>query len=303
MIAITIENSTFCGADCLFCARKKMENVNQNMPDELFYSIIDDINEWNDGSVKAISFVGTGDPLLDPGFSNKVRYVKHNTDLKIHLTNTCHMLSGEILEVVCEYVDSVKISHYGACAETFSKVHGKGIPYDRTVENINALLKREKRPRVYMGYLMVAENESDKDIWIDMWESKCEEVNVWTPHNWAGLYQSSSTKGEAKTCGRPGKDFHIHVDGKVSACCLDVCGDLLVGDLQEQKWKDIIGGDKLAEVIRLHEEGKFAECGICGNCDLIYDRTDALIYSSNKLMKVGMKAGFGVNSVNFSSDK
>ena len=34
MIAITIENSTFCGADCLFCARKKMENVNQNMPDE-----------------------------------------------------------------------------------------------------------------------------------------------------------------------------------------------------------------------------------------------------------------------------
>lgn len=45
--------------------------------------------------------------------------------------------------------------------------------------------------------------------------------------------------------------------------------------------------------------GKFGQCGICCNCDLLYDRKDALIYTSDKNMKVGRKAGFISNAVDF----
>ncbi len=298
MIAVTIENSTYCGADCLTCVRKKMKNVNQNMPDSLFYKIIDELTGWNRGELEAISFVGTGDPLLDPGFINKIKYIKEQTNLKIHLTNTCHQLKGDIMEAVCKYVDSLKISHYGDSKTTFNKVHGN-IPYEETLSNIESLLKRTDRPKVSMTFLMIEENAHEKDSWLKKWEGKCDVVDIWTPHNWGGLYRDSTGIGEAKSCNRPGRDFQIHVDGLVSVCCLDVCEDLIVGDLKKERWEDILNGEKLNRIIELHRECRFDECGICGNCDLIYDRKDALIYSSDVNMKVGRKAGFSANSVDF----
>lgn len=299
MIAITIENSTYCGADCLTCIRKKMSNANRNMPGDLFYKIIDEIIAWNKGEVGALSFVGTGDPLLDPGFISKVKYVKEHSNLKIHLTNTCHQLKGDILEAVCNYVDSVKVSHYGVSKETFNLVHG-GIPYNETVSNIENLLKRNDRPRVTMTFLMIQENKDEKDEWIKKWEPLCDSVDVWTPHNWGGNYCKSEGKGSIKTCNRPGKDFQIHVDGKVSVCCLDVCEDLVVGDLNNEGWDEILNGEPLKRIIEFHKNGKFKECGICANCDLLYDRSDALIYSTGNSVKVGMKAGYETNAVRFS---
>lgn len=63
---------------------------------------------------------------MDSGFVNKIIYVKDTTNFKIHLTNTGHMLSGDILEGVCKYVDSIKISHYGVSSETYKNVHAGG---------------------------------------------------------------------------------------------------------------------------------------------------------------------------------
>ena len=302
MIALTVENSTYCGAECLTCARMKMSNINQNMSDDFFCSVIDDINEWNNGDLEALSFVGTGDPLMDPGFGNKVKYIKDNTNLKIHLTNTGHLMNGNVLESICKYVDSVKISHYGMTEKTFKKVHRGSVQFDSTVKNIEALLQRSDRPKVSMTFLMMEENKDEKDAWIEKWESKCDSVDVWTPHNWGGNYRDANDNGTAKSCNRPGRDFQIHVDGKVSVCCLDVCEDLIIGDLNCQKWDEIVKGDALKRIIHLHEICRFNECGICGNCDLIYDRKDALIYSSDKNMKVGRKAGYSTNYVDFEGD-
>lgn len=176
MIAVTFENSTYCGADCTTCVRKEMQNVNQNMPDDLFCSIIDQLKDWNKGRIEAISFVGNGDPLMDAHVIEKFRYIKEHTSFKIHLTNTCHMLKGNIL---------------------------------------------------------------------------------------------------------------------------DACENLLIGDLKVQTWQDIVEGDELKRIARLHDCLDFEACGICADCDLTYDRTDALIYTSNPNKKVGMKAGYEFNAVDF----
>ena len=300
MIAVTIENSTYCGYACLTCARQKMKNANKNMPDEFFFRIVDDIKRWNEkrGAIEALSFVGMGDPLMDSGFINKARYVKEHTSLKIHLTNTAHMLKGDLIDGVCEYVDSVKISHYGVTNETYRKVHGGG-QLQKVVENIEKLLDHEKRPRVTMTFLMVNENKNEMDKWIQKWQDKCDSIDVWMPHNWGGNYESGMQIGERKSCNRPGRDFEIHVDGKVSVCCLDVCEDLIIGDLNEQSWQEILESPSLKKIIGLHEKGEYEKCGICANCDLLYDRKDALIYSSDETTKVGRKAGYSSNAVDF----
>lgn len=113
---------------------------------------------------------------------------------------------------------------------------------------------------------------------------------------------NSETGGGVKSCGRPGKDFSIHVDGKVSVCCLDVCEQLVIGDLKNESWHDIINGPKLALIIQKHSECEFQSLGICAECDQIHDRSNALIYATNKGQKVGMKAGFDSNQINFLND-
>ena len=298
MIAITIENSTYCGADCLTCIRKRMHNANQNMEDVFFNEVFDGINNWNTGEVSALSFVGMGDPLLDPGFENKVRYVKEHSDLKIHLTNTCQQLKGDVLDAVCRYVDSVKISHYACSEDTYKKVHGN-ISYQEVVKNIEALLGRKDRPRVTMTFLSIPENKHEKDAWIKRWEKQCDSVDVWTPHNWGGNYRKAMEKGEARSCNRPGKDFQIHVDVTVSVCCLDACEDWVIGDLNDSKWGEIVKGSELRRIVELHKAGRFKECGICADCDMIYDRKDALIYSTGNKLKIGQKAGYETNAVTF----
>ncbi len=300
MIAITIENSTFCAANCLMCVRHKMKNINQNMDNDLFQNIVDDIYSTDKAELRSISFVGTGDPLMDPGFISKIKYIKENTSLQIHLTNTGHLMSGEILDSICEYVDSVKVSCYAVSPNTYRKVHGANIEYDTVVSNIQELLSRKKRPHVTMTFLMIKENEHEKDSWIKKWEGLCDSVDIWLPHNWAGNYSSIMKVGTPKSCNRPGKDYQIHVDGRVSVCCLDVCEDLVIGDFNNMTWDEIKNSAEYNRIYSLHKQGRFGECGICEKCDLLYDIKDALIYSTDNTMKVGRKAGYISNSVDFS---
>lgn len=97
-----------------------------------------------------------------------------------------------------------------------TKTFMRGVNFYDVLNYIEQLLDRPDRPRVIMTFLMVNENFHENDAWIEKWESKCDAVDVWTPHNWAGNYKNSRGKGQVKSCGRPGKDFQIHVDGKVS---------------------------------------------------------------------------------------
>ena len=303
MIAVSIENSTFCGANCIACVRHDMKNVNQNMSNEFFFSIMDQICEWGGGKhpkVDAISFVGTGDAFLDPGVIEKLKYVKEKTPFKIHMTNTCELLDDDMIDAVCNYVDTLKISHYGMSDSTFQAVHGWKVSRKKVVDQINRLLDREHRPRVTLTFLVLPENASEQGEFIDYWEPRCDEVDIWTPHNWAGRYQYNNTANteEKSSCNRPGRDYFIHVDGVVSACCLDICQALDLGNLKHQCWNDIVSGKSLSDIQQKHKEGNFASL-ICDNCDFLHNREDCLIYSSNKNLKVGMKAGYESNAVNF----
>lgn len=191
---VTFENSTYCGAACNTCIREKMANKNQIMPNELFYKIVDELRSVK--QIQSVSFVGTGDPLTDPDVVAKFKYIKENTPFKIHLTNTCHLLSECLLEGVCKYVDSIKISHYGFSKKTYEKIHGGSLVYEDVKHNIDTLLSRPDRPKVTISFLQVDDNRHEKDAWIHYWEPKCDGVDVWSPHNWGGgLYKCEFRNG------------------------------------------------------------------------------------------------------------
>jgi MoaA/NifB/PqqE/SkfB family radical SAM enzyme len=291
---ITVENTTFCGAKCVMCPRDEYEQVRKwtHMPAPLFKSIID---QSVDLGVVSLDLCGFGDPFLDPDFGDKLGYVKsHYPDVKIYTSTTAHVVQKKNLELVCKYFDTIRISHYGFSKESYEAVHGGGLKYEKVVENILKLLSvpRGERPYTMVSFLILEENEHEVDAWRDYWEGLADEIAIWRPHNYGGAgsvdplsfkTQDRTVAETPRSCGRPfkGNPF-IRTDGSVSVCCFDFNQKLVVGNLNQVPLVDVLAGESLNNVKGVHDNLSFHGSGLlCDGCDQAYDRSDALVYSSN----------------------
>lgn len=294
---IVIENTTFCGANCKMCVRDKLNFELNNMSFEIFKKAIREVNEFYleefGSGLKNIEYGGMGDPLLDSGLEEKLRWVKeHFPEIKQHICTTCHILDIK-MDMVCKYVDTLKISNYGFSKYTYETIHRGSLIYEKIKKNIDDFLSipLEQRPRCIMSFLILPENFEEVEDWKLYYEPKCEEIYIWKPHNWAGKTESETVQNRelARTCGRPGKDFVIRANGDVSFCCQDFNREMSVGNIQKESFREIYYNKKMEYIKCMHQNRKFFEIpNICQNCDFLYDRSDALVYSSNKDYKVGM---------------
>lgn len=294
---LTLEITTHCQADCIVCVREKLRFKLGNMSQNLFEKAICEVSELYISRGEVLQYIdlgGMGEPLLDVGMERKLEWLNENyPDIKVGVTTNGQLLSAK-KDILCRYVDVLKISNYGFSKKSFEAVHRGSLVFEDVKRNIEEFLAIpiDNRPRVIMSFLMLNENQGEEKEWQEYWEGKCEELYVWLPHNWAG-YNKSHTKQnpvECRSCGRPGNDFTIRANGDVSACCWDFNRELTIGNLNECSFEEIYEGEKLEQIIDMHKKKAFFECdNLCRYCDQLYDRSDALIYSSNKKFKVNSK--------------
>lgn len=69
-----------------------------------------------------------------------------------------------------------------------------------------------------------------------------------------------------KPCDQIFYTILIRYSGMVSACCVDVKDELNIGDLKTESLTEIINGDKLRSLRRLHLTGKLRSIPICNRC-------------------------------------
>lgn len=274
------------------CVREKYKYKVAHMDNDKFVQYIDKIMTKD---LKEIGFGGFGDPLLDPGLEFKLKYIKNNyPDILIFITSTCFALNEKVEKVVCQYVDTLKISNYGFSKISYESIHKGTLNFEVVMNNIERLFTRDKRPYIIMSFLMMEENKSEMEQWKNYWEKKCDEISIWKPHNWAGNYISETEQNKEKcnSCGRPGKDFVIRENGDVSVCCFDFNRDMVIGNLNDSSFEELLAGKQMKEILEMHKNKTFWQKeNICVNCDQLYDRKDALVYSSNPEVKVGRRTG------------
>jgi Iron-sulfur cluster-binding domain len=294
---LTVENTTYCGAHCVMCPRDEYQYKWSHMAFELFQDVI---RQGVELGLKSLDICGFGDPLMDPGLGKKLAFVKETyPDIRIYTSTTAHLLARERLEWVCEYLDTLKISNYGFSKASYEAIHGGTVKFETVWENVHNLLARPRgrRPYVMLSFLVFPENRHEIEDWKAYWHGRADEIMVWLPHNYGGAQQISDrayltearVEHEApRSCGRPvrGNPF-IRFNGDVSVCCFDFNHKLVVGNLQRTPLLQILGGPKLGRVKDVHERLAFDGCGLlCEGCDQIFDRSDALLYSSTGKRKV-----------------
>ena len=293
---ITIENTTYCGAKCLICPRERYQLPLKHMDLDFFKEIFEQAVELG---ITSLDTCGFGDPFMDPLFENKMAYVKSKyPNIKIYTSTTCHLLNEKNVKMVCKYIDTLRISNYGFTKEVYEKVHRGSLEFERVSKNIDSLLSipDNQRPYIIMTLTVISENEHQIEEWRNYWEPRVDEIMIWLPHNYGGgrdyvnLENVKKQNIKPKTCGRPFKgNYFVRANGEVSVCCFDYNHKLIIGDLKRNTLREILLGQAIQKIQRVHKEKAFEHCEyICKCCDQIYPREHALLYSNNLDRKAGV---------------
>jgi radical SAM protein with 4Fe4S-binding SPASM domain len=294
--AIVIENTTLCGAHCIMCPREKFQYKLEMMPMDIFKKITDEAANLG---MKYFQFSGFGDPLMDNFLEDRFLYIKEKyPHIKITMVNTAHLLQGKKLELVCEFVDVIKISNYGFSKRTYELIHRGNLKYEKIYKNIDIFLHSRKKPYTIMTFLDLPENHDEMEAWKNYYEPLADRIDIWKPFNWGGTFMGQ--EGEAVMdnffvkpiikCDRVLnlRALSFCTDGSISMCCLDFNRKLTIGNIKMNSLAEIINNDNVKAIQKMHRNGSILQSNlICKNCDQIRDRTNALIYTSNRNMQVG----------------
>lgn len=288
---INIETTNICSARCIICPRESFTPKPQIMSMRLFKKIIDDASRHD---IRSFDTCGFGDPFTDKLFLKRCAYVrKKMPNAKIYASSTCYLMKPELYDKVIKYIDILKISSYGMTENIYEAVHRGNLKFNQSMSNILGLLERmrglKKKPYTIGLFVVVDENEHQKNAWVKFWESKLDEVFVWLPHNWVD-YRNYRTvdHGKQVSCGRPlNGPLYVAADGTVSPCCWDINKRLVIGDMNRQTIEEILNSKKYLSIKKAHEHNDFKGL-ICYHCDQTNPRDDVLLYATNKNRKINV---------------
>lgn len=284
---LSIELSSYCQARCLCCPFEDFPMKNQNMDPSLFKGLID---QGAQHGLEYIDLCLMGDSLLAPQATECFDYVKSKyPEMKLYASTQGMSATPDF---VCKYISTLHVSFYGTDKEVYEQVHRGSVCFEKARDNIREILSRPKgqRPYTILTFLVLDQNKHQLDAWLNEWEPIADEVIVWKPHNWAGLYAedelaemlSLKRSGQLHSCNRPvGGPLCIWVNGDVTVCCFSWDQSMVIGNVKEQSLEDIFWGDKRKEIIDIHVKNAFDRCCLqCEKCDQLFSREDALVYSN-----------------------
>jgi Predicted Fe-S oxidoreductases len=253
---------------------------------ELFKLLFDKVR-FETKQYDTITFSGFGEPLLDEGLFEKIKYAKSKGFKVLILTNGSKLTVDTFKKLQYMNVDSIRISFYGISSSSYCRVHGISniIMFEKVKQNLIDISEIKSHTQIILTYNIVdAINSSETQQWIDFWKERVDLVEVWKPHNWVnGKSYRQVQKDKLKTCGRPwNTPLQIQVDGTVNMCCFDYNGKLLLGDLKTDSLNDIFNSDAFQLILKCHENGNFEDSGlICENCDQRNSaKSDVMVYNS-----------------------
>lgn len=302
---IRIENCTLCNYSCQFCphSTNAFTRKREVMSDELYKKIIDK-TALELPQITEVTVSGFGEAFLDKGIINKIYYAK-NRGYRVHVVTNGSRLTKEVVDHLLYVIDDIRISLHTTVEENYIKITGaRQGQLQHILDMIDYISTHslKKQSRIIITADIIKENKNDLDKLINDLGDKVDLIEAWKPHNWVtwGSYRKGPVVKE--TCGRPwNTPIQVQVDGTVNMCCFDFNGELLLGDLKTQSFKEIFSGEEVEHIRECHSSiEKIKSCDlICSQCDQIRDTGSIVLYNN----KYSEKDRIGKTSTNYRSLK
>ncbi len=262
---VQIEATNICNAKCTFCPRDDMARRQGIMEMPLFQKIVDECAELG---IRHLRMHNYGEAFLDKRLPEKIRYAKARGIPEVGVITNGSLLGPDVARAVVEAgLDAINISLDAAGRETFESTR-LGLKFDKVMANLEGLVRLKQelgrvRPKLILSFVR-QDNSAEEQAFIDRWSRVADKIHITEMHNWAGTLDRNADVHFP--CYRPWLTFTALWDGRVSLCCADFDGEVVLGDLRTSSIHDIWNNDAYRRVRREHLESGGPD--ICRNCDL-----------------------------------
>lgn len=262
---LQIEATNHCNAKCVFCPRDLMERKQGIMDMALFRKIVDDASALRIPCVRLHNY---GESFIDKEIVEKIRYAKAQGIREVGLISNGSLLPEATSRAVVDAgLDVINISVDAAGKETFERTR-VGLKYDRVMANIEGLVRVRReagasRPKLILSFVR-QNNSDDERAFIETWSRVADKIHVTDLHNWAGTLNGESDV--RFPCYRPWLTFTVLWDGRVSLCCADFDGKVILGDLRTSTLAEVWNSEAFRAARRAHLDHGGPD--ICRGCDL-----------------------------------
>lgn len=276
-----------CNLRCVFCGyssslEKYKHHKITSLDLNLFKKSIDDMRKFPD-KVKAIHFLGYGEPLLHKNLSDMVAYaVESNVAEKVDVITNGTLLTKKISDgLIAAKLDWLRISVNGTSADDYKKNCGANIDFQKFVDNIKYFYNNRNNTKVYIKIFdyIVSTDESKKIFW-GIFEPISDALSI----EHVGAYVEGvdfnaiseditglSTRGiemsDQKVCPMPFYMLRINPDGNCTPCC-ELVLNFSLGNISETSLTDIWNGIKFNKFRYTMLDGVNNTVGVCKGCKI-----------------------------------
>lgn len=282
---IFVDPSDACNFRCKFCPTadrdlmKKVGRSFKTMDFGLYKKIINDICEF-EKPIKVLRLYKDGEPLLNPHFSDMIKYAKEKKCAeRIDTTTNASLLNPKISrEIITAGLDRINISIEGVNKKQYLEFSQYRIDFKNLVANISYLYKHRNKCEIIIKINGDTISEQEKKKFYEIFGNIADGVYIehvmscWPEFELKGVkvnkrYGIYGQKiKEVMVCPYVFYSFSINSDGLASACFLDWSRKLIIGDVKEESVIDIWNGKELIELQKFFLRKKRKNHPICKNC-------------------------------------
>jgi len=276
---IAIETTNYCNTSCIFCPHSRMKRPLQHMNRDLYAKVLQDVIDLG---VKHVTLGFIGEPLLDIHLFDRIKMAKEAGIETVSIFTNAIILNEErATKLLASGIDDVFVSVDAYNAKRYREMRPIG-DYDTVVKNTKFLIKQRdqllyKNTKINIGMILL--NKDDRrhvQTFISQWQD-ADNVHVREPHAWANRVATLDNK-KIRNCNLPCYPLWVEMsvlsNGIVVPCCMDIEGELAIGDAKYESLTDIwFKSSALQELREKHIYKKFNSISLCEKCDITESNT------------------------------
>jgi MoaA/NifB/PqqE/SkfB family radical SAM enzyme len=259
--AFRIETTNHCNFECTFCPNPRQKRSLGYMDETLFGKIVPQATA---AGFRTLDLRNFGEPLLDKHLVERVAFAREQGFTYILIITNGFGLTAKRLDALAE-AGMAQIVLSLSPKREFTETR-PGTNVEKLWRDLASLKDSPYKHIVGVDYIRTGSSTLDEEA-----EMKRFLESIGIPlrmevalHNWA---QGPIAGSSRYLCHRLWTSFTVLWDGRVSLCCLDYEGDVVLGDLNRQSVAEVLNGPVYREIRRRHLGGEFLRK--CAGCDMV----------------------------------
>lgn len=237
---IEIETINKCNNNCSFCPANRNDDIRplEIMSDDMYENIISQLAKLN--YTGALGLFSNNEPLLDKKILNHCKLARNKLPhAYLYIYTNGILLTPEILSELLKYLDYIYIDNYNDSNELIGPLKNVyEYLLDNCVDPAKISIHLRNKTEVLSSRGGKAPNKTG--------------------------YESIKS-----SCILPFSQIIIQPSGKVSLCCNDVYGQIILGNINEHTLDEIWYNEKYEEIRQWILQGR--QClNICKHCDTLF---------------------------------